>query len=364
MRKRIVLVTCLMAISLMCVGFTKENVGDTVAAPKGSEAVAKVSPKDKEAEKLAQIEMMEYELSDELFEAITIFPMLTTELVDNEDFGWIVDNYLVYRDSDESKYAGMKYIHGKDKSPVDIDFIGAKKGDKIEYEGISRSDLAKAIKGFYGKKITVPNGELIGGTCINAKGKVLEWGNTYYVSYEGVYSEFKLDRSYIEYGDLVVEGRWLYSYCATEDDEATETPVRIIFTPNEESMYGWSLVSYETNYKWTLEDITAEENRIRKAVNSGDAVKVELARGTDGSDFARWFCYEDGELVFAYYFNSKSGAPDSRYYFKDGVMIEWIEGNGNNDKNRRRMYVTDIPIDEYWNDNEVMVRDEAAEYAK
>lgn len=115
---------------------------------------------------------------------------------------------------------------------------------------------------------------------------------------------------------------------------------------------------------YTEKEISSFEKEIRNYVNkeAKGSDKVELKAGEDNNSYARWFYYKDGELVFAYYFNSKEGNPDNRYYFHDGCMIEWIEGSGNDDKNRERHYSSDSPLDPRWKETQKSVLKEADKY--
>lgn len=115
---------------------------------------------------------------------------------------------------------------------------------------------------------------------------------------------------------------------------------------------------------FTFEHIKSSEDYIRYYVNSEatDDDKVILKAGEDGCPYARWYYYIYDQPVFAYYYDSQDGDVDQRYYFECGQMIEWIEGNGNNDSSRIRHYATDDPLDERWDDVEHRILTEAAMY--
>ena len=93
-------------------------------------------------------------------------------------------------------------------------------------------------------------------------------------------------------------------------------------------------------------------------MNTGAAKKVELAAGTNQVPYGRWYCYENGQLIFAYYYDQPD-RKDLRMYFKDGYLIELIEGSSDADK--VRTYVTDHPGPE-WDELEWEVLHAAAEY--
>lgn len=313
-----------------------------------------------------------------LEEAMTVFVLDEDpgpSKINETDIGWVLDNLLAigFYYSDPRPYAGLIMIQGQDASPVDVEFVGISKGDNVPYYGLRTSDFEKALSGFYGEDIKVPQGDLHYYTCINDGEKTVEWTDSFRVSYEGSSWERKITDAQNVDGDLVLTVEHTDEYY----EETMKSHERVTFEPNPDSMYGYSLKEFkvldsETNYEdnsveeidMSKDEITEEENRIRNAVNSGAAVKVELKAGTDNFDYARWYCFEDKQLVFAYYFNSISGEVDHRFYFKDGRMIEWIEGNGNNDNDRARHYVYDASYEPRWYPVENELLEGSAAYVK
>lgn len=54
--------------------------------------------------------------------------------------------------------------------------------------------------------------------------------------------------------------------------------------------------------------------------------KFVLSNGTDGWNYSRQYYFHDGDLYFAFVFN---GTEEHRLYFKDGVLIRYIDENKN-----------------------------------
>ncbi len=315
--------------------------------------------------------------------AMYIFPLYETALPTAEQAGWILDNLLVFDSS--SPGLGIHYVSGSEPSPISIDYYGLEKGDVCDYHGVETKVLEKFIGDFYGQVYSLPEGALNYDTCVNANGKCVEWSTSYHVSYEGWGLEITITDYHVTNNQLVCEIT-TREYNAFDDDVVTTGEA--IFRYNPDSMLHYSLVAYnklseeaiasddeededdwdnnkgeeswEERYEitFTREEITAEEGRIRNAVNSGMAAKVELSAGTDQVPFGRWYCYENGKLIFAYYYNQPD-RKDMRMYFKDDCMIELIEGSS--DADRVRTYLTDNPGSK-WDELEWEVLRAAAGY--
>lgn len=320
---------------------------------------------------------------EEAINVFTVYEDFTPVDITADSVGWILDNWLVmgFCYGNPRPYGGLIMISGKGETPVDIDFISLEKGDECPYYGIRTSDFEKAISGFYGIDYKIPVGELNYETCVNDGSKTVEWSDSFRVSYEGTgWERIITDAENVDGNLILTVENYQYYY-----EEQTESTEQMTFVPNPDSMYGYSfkdlkIISSDSNYEGDLamvtdpsdaadfemsyDEIKAEENRIRDAVNSGAAVKVEIKSGVDGFDYARWYCFENGQLVFAYYHHSISGDIDHRFYFKDGRMIEWIEGNGNDDSNRIRHYLYEADSEPRWYTVEQELLNGSASYAK
>lgn len=58
---------------------------------------------------------------------------------------------------------------------------------------------------------------------------------------------------------------------------------------------------------------------------NGAWVKCSVNGGTDENPWSREYYYENGQLLFAFYFQKKA---ENRFYFWDGAMIRWIDESG------------------------------------
>lgn len=383
---RICTVIMLLASLLLCACGKKQE--ESANAPKQESAETPATGQIQPAQSTNQPEQNanQPELSpltdaekEMILRALYVFPTYTTSLPDKDRSGWILDSLLVFDKMDPE--LGISYIEGQDASPIDIDYMVINAGDICSYYGVQTADFEKLVSDFYGQPYSLPVGSLNYDTCINDGEKCVEWTYSYIVSYETYELEITLTDNYVEDNKQVLlveikEGILM--------DSTTITRGKLVFHKNESSRFGYSLEEYtklseehieytddletdvadDYDYDYadpvpTREEITAEETRIRNAVNSGAAVKVELKAGTDNVPYGRWYCYENGTLVFAYYYN-RPNAADMRMYFQNGLMIELIEGSSEAD--RVRTYLSDYP-DGQWGDIEEEVKNAALAYA-
>ncbi|MCI6061688.1 MAG: hypothetical protein MR729_11140 [Dorea sp.] len=84
----------------------------------------------------------------------------------------------------------------------------------------------------------------------------------------------------------------------------------------------------EENHAFDNLDVEAEVEQIRSWYYSPTESdeKFVLNNGTDGWNYSREYYFHDGVLYFAFVFN---GTEEHRLYFKDGVMIRYIDENKN-----------------------------------
>lgn len=75
-------------------------------------------------------------------------------------------------------------------------------------------------------------------------------------------------------------------------------------------------------------DVEAEVEQIRSWYYSptDSEEKFVLSKGTDGWNYSREYYFHEGVLYFAFVFN---GTEEHRLYFKDGIMIRYIDENKN-----------------------------------
>lgn len=75
-------------------------------------------------------------------------------------------------------------------------------------------------------------------------------------------------------------------------------------------------------------DVEAEVEQIRSWYYSptDSEEKFILSKGTDGWNYSREYYFHEGVLYFVFVFN---GTEEHRLYFKDGVMIRYIDENKN-----------------------------------
>lgn len=299
-----------------------------------------------------------------LEDAIVIFPIWGNcgPGVDISSMGVdVITNWAVLTDGN-AEYAGLVFEEGDGKTPIHLDYPGIDPGDPSSYIRTDKEKLEAALDGFFNTDSKLPEGKYYDYVIDDY---VTVWGMGYYVSYEGISIEWSDFKHSIDEDNLII------SATRTTSDFSMEHAYdyRFTFEYNEKSPYKYSLINceitdeyHDTSYSQDV--LTSYEKEIRNYVNNeADASdKVELKAGTDGCDYARTYYYQGDELVFAYYYNSLSKEVDNRYYFWNGCMLEWIEGNGNDDANRKRHYASDSPRDSRWEETAKRILNEAKAY--
>jgi hypothetical protein len=263
------------------------------------------------------------------------------------------DDYLadyvmleIYRASDDdiSVLEVPNVEEGVGITPVDLTYDSIDKGQEASYIRCSTEDMEKFLGEIYGKTYNIMQGQLrnVADEARNDNGYIYEWG----------------------YG-------WITSYCATAAADITKLEfiqdggfLTTTTEYREESIYGDAITIYSVQCQWhynpespllytrdtyeieervlplnnsnnaalqmTPDEIEQERLRIKAVIASGNVKQYILPVGTDGISWTRQLDYEDGELIFAYYYNSSNGDSDQRFYFKDGVMIRWVVGTAPN----------------------------------
>ncbi|RGY99443.1 zinc ribbon domain-containing protein [Clostridium sp. AM58-1XD] len=72
----------------------------------------------------------------------------------------------------------------------------------------------------------------------------------------------------------------------------------------------------------TYQKTTVRSGVTRFCSADGKLMKYSVTSGTDGSPWAREYYYENGNLIFAFYFQEK---VENRFYFSGGTMFRWID---------------------------------------
>lgn len=130
-------------------------------------------------------------------------------------------------------------------------------------------------------------------------------------------------------GDNTVGDEYYWIYVGDNETVSSDVPVENSDgeekTENQESE---EAVQEMQQSKVENLDIEAEVEQIRSWYYSPteSEEKYVLSKGTDGWNYAREYYFHDGELYFAFVFD---GTEEHRLYFKDGVMIRYIDENKN-----------------------------------
>lgn len=301
------------------------------------------------------------DLSEDLIkaieEAITVFPIgdsynVYTDEVDYLEYSGssVIERWKILEE--DENYAGIAFEEGRDPK------------EKSDYARVNTDELEGAISGFFNTDIKLTREE--GYDYVVDDEYVTLWGDDYRVAYEEVIIDYKMFKHHMEGDFLYIDAlRETVDYY-TKREEA----MQFVFEPNYESFYGYSLIGFDVkNFEheayYSYEEIKECESFIRDYVNNEaeDYNKVTVKSGVDGSPYTRLFVYDEyGGLMFAYYSKATDGSVDNRYYFMNGVMIEWIEGNGNDDANRNRYYSCDDILDSRWKSREKEILKQAKQY--
>lgn len=333
------------------------NPGDMVIEDSSSVSKQGKVPTDEEIRKLE--------------EAITIFPVYDHYLTSygakpdiSSEYGIVLGNWGTY-ENNSSKYAGLIFETGTEKVTVDyLDDEKLKKGQNAPYIRTKTDTFEEAMQDFFNVEgsFNRPGGYIY---TVDDNYATL-WGNKYKEDYNKdiIINWISFD-NHMDGDTLVIDATR-----TTEDStEKRYDSIRFFFEYNPGSFYGYSLINYD-NIKsdhalnYSLDTIKDFEKYIRNYVNkeAKESDKVVVKAGVDGCPYDRWFYYNASTLLFAYYFNATDGSVDNRYYFMSGRMIEWIEGNGNDDSNRNRYYSCDSPLDSRWKETEKQVLEDSEKY--
>jgi len=307
-----------------------------------------------------------------LEEAITIFPVspwYSDEYKAKRDItnaGWeVLGNWRGFANNQKS-YAGLDFISEKLTAPSEVfsAYGYFDSGDKVDCIRTDTAMLERALQDFFDTNKGISR-DCYSYDCKVDDDYVTLWGEAFLESKQYGYMKWLAFKDHMEGDTLVIDAMF-------QDGNSLETndyAMKFMFYQNPESFYGYTLINYETvksenTLKYTLSQVKDAEKFIREFVNGNSEGKdlISLKAGTDGCPYARDLYYINRTPIFAYYHSATDGSLDNRYYFEAGRMIEWIEGNGNDDSSRERYYVSDYPLNARWKETEKQVLKDAEYY--
>lgn len=128
---------------------------------------------------------------------------------------------------------------------------------------------------------------------------------------------------------------------STQTTESTSTTAELQTIGNIDVESETTIISEDIDVELEVEKIRDYYSTTQNSLNSymieqwvgvtlylrnRDTVKVFIISGYDDWDYAREYFYHDGELYFAFVYNDNE---QHKLYFKDGIMIRYIDENGN-----------------------------------
>lgn len=281
--------------------------------------------------------------------------------------GKISSEPLIISEELEDTDAGLDFATGKQIAPDTVysAYGYFDSGDEVDYVRTDTAMLETALRDFFDTDADIDR-NCFSYDCKVDNDYVTLWGPAYLEANEFSYMKWLAFKDHMEGDTLVIDAMY-------QDGNSLETidyALRFSFYHNPNSFYGYSLIDYETvrseyTPNYTFDQVKNTEKFIREFVNGNSEGKdlISLKAGTDGCPYARELYYINGTPIFAYYHSATDGSPDNRYYFQAGRMIEWIEGNGNDDSTRERYYVSDSPLNSRWKETEGTILNEAKHYA-
>lgn len=114
---------------------------------------------------------------------------------------------------------------------------------------------------------------------------------------------------------------------------------------------------YITEKKEAVENMSADDTeterlRIKELIDDDKTICVKKDYGSGGMEWEQDYYFENGCLVFAYYYDSNEGYPNQRFYYKDGFMFRWCQGEGQ-EQIIYNISDDDMPDDWYIHESEV-----------
>ena len=283
--------------------------------------------------KILSEEIMPPEVREELFaEVFAVIPYYWGSMdVEGRLAETIMDN-AYFNLNGELTYLPITLESGEAPTPIDLSFDNIKASDIASYFRCKSEELEKFIEDIYGSPLQLPKGEVDCAECQNDGQYLTEWGNSWHVAYEGWH---------IERGELTIEQAdneltisFPYTEYSLDGDSVWRCETKWIANPD--SVLGFTMTAIQNTRQkkdlsyLTAEDIETERLRIRDLIAAGAAEVIREEAGTGGLPWKKEYYYENGDLVFVFFYNATDGTEDYRFYFMDGVMIRWMIGTSPN----------------------------------
>lgn len=269
------------------------------------------------------------EVKEELFvETFAVIPYYWGNIDVNEELAEVIMDNAHFFLNEEVTYLPIKIESGEAPTPVDLSFECIKAQDMASYFRCESTKLTDMIEDIYGKSIQLPLGEVNCVECQNDGQYLTEWGFAWHVSYEGWYVEHGELNFELADNELTIS----FPYTVYSIDGDSEWVCVTKWIANTDSFLGFTMTSIENTCQkrdlsyLTEEDIEAERLRIRDLIAAGGTEVIREEAGTDGLPWKKEYHYENGNLVFAFFYNATDRSEDYRFYFMDGVMIRWVIG--------------------------------------
>jgi hypothetical protein len=231
-------------------------------------------------------------------------------------------------------------------SPIDLDFDSVIKGESATYIRCNTEEMEKFLGEIYGKTYNIMQGDLInvGDGARNDDGYIYEWGSGWHTSYCGASASEITKLEFVQSGEFLTTTAEYTVETTDGDISIYHVQCQWHYNPESPLLYTRDTCEIKeevtsSNFtnniasNMTADEIEQERLRIKDVIAAGNVNQYILPVGTDGINWARQLDYENGELIFAYYYNSCVGDSDQRFYFKDGVMIRWVIGTSPNQIN-------------------------------
>lgn len=242
----------------------------------------------------------------------------------------MADNFMmrIYIGGDRGERTALGPVvveTGNGITPVDLSYDQCPEGSEAPYIRCMTKDIEEFLEELYGREFHVPEGELMYAETRNDEGYLYEWGQGWMVSYETGSREYGTP-------EFIQDGNKLTIRMSYEDYDYVSVTERGIIECewyyNADSFLNYTLDTETIHImpQMTAGQIEEERLRIKDTIAAGNTEQYVLQQGTDGIPWKRQLNYENGQLIFAYYFESQTGEEDQRFYFKNGTMIRWVVG--------------------------------------
>ena len=162
------------------------------------------------------------------------------------------------------------------------------------------------------------------------------WYYSSIISYDGTTVELSfgenkeiVELTYIDENTVLYRGsKYIRS---KEDEQSTETTSTKADSQTIENMDVDLEVKQIQKYYYTTQNnlgsyMLEEHQNLTMYHEAGYPVKIFVKSGYNDWDYTREYFYHDQELYFAFVYNNNE---QHRLYFKDGIMIRYIDENGN-----------------------------------